>query len=72
MPNNEFGDFQTPIGLATQRLKVLGTPDNARVSEPTCGVGAFLEAAANVAPLSERFVLRSTRVFRESGTMGEN
>ena len=55
MPNNEFGDFQTPLGLATQCLKVLGLPENARVFEPTCGVGAFLEAAAKVAPTSERF-----------------
>ncbi|MCJ1710748.1 hypothetical protein MT344_06075 [Clavibacter michiganensis subsp. phaseoli] len=55
MPNDEFGDFQTPLGLATQCLKVLGLPDNARVFEPTCGVGAFLEAAAKVAPASERF-----------------
>lgn len=55
MPNNEFGDFQTPLGLATQCLKVLGLPENARVFEPTCGVGAFLEAAAKVAPASERF-----------------
>lgn len=55
MPNNEFGDFQTPLGLATQCLKVLGLPENARVFEPTCGVGAFLEAAAKAEPASERW-----------------
>lgn len=54
MPNNEFGDFQTPVGLALQCLKVLGLPANARVLEPTCGAGAFLEAATEVAPFSER------------------
>lgn len=54
MPNNEFGDFQTPLGLATQCLKVLGLPDNARVFEPTCGQGSFLEAAARIAPGSDR------------------
>lgn len=55
MPNNEFGDFQTPLALATQCLKVLNLPENARVFEPTCGWGSFLEAAATVAPQSERF-----------------
>lgn len=55
MPNNEFGDFQTPLGLATQCLKVLGLSEKARVFEPTCGAGSFLEAAANLAPGSERF-----------------
>lgn len=55
MPNNEFGDFQTPLALATQCLSVLGLPANARVFEPTCGWGSFLEAAAKLAPASERF-----------------
>jgi len=54
VPNNEFGDFQTPVGLATQCLKVLGLVANARVYEPTCGQGSFLEAAAKIAPASER------------------
>lgn len=55
MPNNEFGDFQTPLGLATQCLKVLGVPANARIFEPTCGTGSFLEAASRIAPASECF-----------------
>ena len=55
MPNNEFGDFQTPLDLAVQCLRVLGPPENARVLEPTCGQGSFLEAAASLAPQSERF-----------------
>lgn len=54
MPNNEFGDFQTPLPLAVRCLEVLGLPPDARVLEPTCGRGAFLEAAAAVSPGSER------------------
>lgn len=54
MPNNEFGDFQTPLDLAIQCLEVLGLPAGARVFEPTCGVGSFLEAAARIASGSER------------------
>ncbi len=44
----EYGDFQTPLSLArqvsalvAQRMVRIGT-----VVEPTCGVGAFLQAAA--------------------------
>lgn len=44
----EFGDFQTPDGLAMEvcsRLESLGVnPDY--VIEPTCGIGAFVVAAA--------------------------
>lgn len=57
MPNNEFGDFQTPVALANQCLKVLNLPKNARIFEPTCGWGAFLEAAQALAPESERYGL---------------
>lgn len=43
----EFGDFQTPIELAEQVVKLVdrtfGIPT--RVVEPTCGLGSFLEAA---------------------------
>lgn len=46
----EFGDFQTPDDLATQvctYLQSLGLrPDT--ILEPTCGVGAFVLAAAHV------------------------
>lgn len=48
----EFGDFQTPDGLAQavcRRLTVLGIRPNA-VIEPTCGVGAFVRAAAEAFP----------------------
>lgn len=48
----EFGDFQTPATLAHEvcaRLRRLGAaPD--RIVEPTCGVGAFLGAAARTFP----------------------
>lgn len=54
MPNNEHGDFQTPLALAMQCLRVLGLPERARVLEPTCGVGRFLEAAATLSPAAER------------------
>jgi len=54
VPNNEFGDFQTPLPLAVRCLEVLGLPADARVLEPTCGRGAFLQAAAAVSPGSER------------------
>lgn len=48
----EFGDFQTPDSLALdvcQRLSSIGiSPDV--IIEPTCGVGAFVLAAAAVFP----------------------
>lgn len=46
----EFGDFQTPDDLALEvcrRLAVLGIRPDA-VVEPTCGIGAFVLAAAKV------------------------
>ena len=54
MPNNEFGDFQTPLDLALQCLRVVGLPKAARVLEPTCGTGSFLRAASILSPDSER------------------
>lgn len=46
----EFGDFQTPCELASQCCQVaqdrLGRFDT--IVEPTCGAGAFLEAAARI------------------------
>ena len=44
----EFGDFQTPLDLATQitkKLVFLGVEPNI-VFEPTCGIGNFLQAAS--------------------------
>ncbi len=54
MANNEFGDFQTPLPLARACLSLLGIPSNARIFEPTCGRGAFLQVAEELAPDSER------------------
>ena len=54
MPNNEFGDFQTPLDLARQCLRLIGVLADARILEPTCGRGSFLQASAEVSPASER------------------
>lgn len=53
MPNNEFGDFQTPRPLAAQVLRTLGGRPWARVLEPTCGAGAFLAEIAAAMPAAE-------------------
>jgi hypothetical protein len=48
----EFGDFQTPSTLAHEVCAVLlrhGVRPS-RIIEPTCGVGAFLQAAAQAYP----------------------
>ncbi len=45
MPNNEWGDFQTPSDLALQALRSLGATRWTRLLEPTCGLGRFLEAS---------------------------
>lgn len=42
MPNNEFGDFQTPIELARALVSTLPRRQWTRVLEPTCGVGNFM------------------------------
>src|SRR5947209_5619461 len=48
----EFGDFQTPLGLAREVCAFLRqqgiVPE--LVLEPTCGAGAFLVAAAEAFP----------------------
>lgn len=54
----EYGDFQTPLNLAVrvcQKLGELGiTPDV--VIEPTCGVGAFVEASAQLFPSTKKII----------------
>ena len=51
----EFGDFQTPLPLAREVCALLHrrgcVPDH--VIEPTCGVGAFLVAAADSFPRAQ-------------------
>lgn len=48
----EFGDFQTPLALAREvsELLVAQGVEADSVFEPTCGVGAFLVAAAEAFP----------------------
>jgi hypothetical protein len=46
VPNNEFGDFQTPPPLAALMLNSLPRRAWARIIEPTCGVGNVLREAA--------------------------
>lgn len=47
-----FGDWQTPIALARAAIERAAStmPEPATVLEPTCGEGAFLEAAASSFP----------------------
>ena len=54
MPNNEFGDFQTPIELARRLVATLPHRPWRRVLEPTCGVGNFLSAMHEQSPDAER------------------
>jgi len=53
----EFGDWQTPAPLARKIVELLGALGvrPASVVEPTCGRGAFLEAAASVFPGARLF-----------------
>lgn len=54
----EFGDFQTPLELAKlvcQKLDKIGiNPET--IIEPTCGVGAFIEASANQFEKAKKFI----------------
>src|SRR5580765_7362721 len=54
MPNNEWGDFQTPLALAASAIDSLGEHRWSRVLEPTCGVGSFLRASMRFGPDVER------------------
>lgn len=73
----EFGDFQTPLALAREVCALLSqrvmTPET--VLEPTCGVGAFLEAAAEAFPearllgfdINPGYVARAGSILEEVG-----
>lgn len=55
----EFGDFQTPMQLAQlsiDRVRKLLTFHPKTIIEPTCGVGAFLIAAAEAFPDAEKVI----------------
>lgn len=47
-PKKEYGDFQTPLSLARRVAALVGQKEMhfGTIIEPTCGVGAFLHAAA--------------------------
>lgn len=54
----EYGDFQTPIVLAKKVCRLLirlGISADV-VIEPTCGIGAFVEAAAYSFPLAKKII----------------
>jgi hypothetical protein len=54
----EYGDFQTPPKLAQavcQKLAALGVAPDV-IIEPTCGVGAFVDAAANAFPQAAKII----------------
>ena len=54
----EYGDFQTPLELATrvcQKLIELGVSPDVIV-EPTCGVGNFIDAAANLFQATSKII----------------
>lgn len=48
IPKKEYGDFQTPLSLARRVVSLIGQKEKhfGTIIEPTCGVGAFVEAAA--------------------------
>ena len=73
----EFGDFQTPLALAKEVCSLLvqkGVKAQA-VLEPTCGVGAFLSAAAAAFPkarllgwdINPDYVKQTKSALKESG-----
>jgi hypothetical protein len=73
----EFGDFQTPQALARGVCQLLCEQGEAPqfVLEPTCGVGAFLTAAAEAFPraklrgwdINPDYVASAAAALRESG-----
>jgi len=53
LPNNEWGDFQTPAELVRQALATLPQKRWGRVLEPTCGTGTFMREAGGCFPSAE-------------------
>lgn len=54
----EFGDFQTPLELAKavcQKLEGLGVSPDV-IIEPTCGIGAFVEASVHQFPHAKKII----------------
>jgi len=54
MPNDEFGDYQTPYDLAVEVARVLPARRWGRILEPSCGSGTFLRVAMELFPGAER------------------
>jgi methylase of polypeptide subunit release factors len=54
----EYGDFQTPLSLARRAAALVGQTDKhfGTIIEPTCGAGAFLEAAAECFGTSPKYL----------------
>jgi methylase of polypeptide subunit release factors len=54
----EYGDFQTPLSLARRVAALVGQTDThfGTIIEPTCGVGAFLEATAERFGMSPKYL----------------
>src|SRR5438309_1297342 len=50
LPNNEWGDFQTPPELVRKIIETLPAHSWGRVLEPTCGTGSFMRGAAALRP----------------------
>ncbi len=54
----EYGDFQTPLNLAQavcRKLVELGVSPGV-IIEPTCGIGAFIEAASRAFPAAAKII----------------
>ncbi len=72
----EFGDFQTPLRLASEVVSLIddlvGKPD--RIVEPTAGLGSFLEAAREkwgAKPTYEGFEINPVYVREASARLAE-
>lgn len=73
----EFGDFQTPVELARAVCALLARQEVEAdlVVEPTCGVGAFLVAAAEIFPkarlygwdINRSYVEQTERALADAG-----
>lgn len=67
----EFGDFQTPLALAREVCSLLVQQgiEADSVMEPTCGIGAFMVAAAAAFPKAKLFGWDINRDYVEQAEM---
>ena len=69
----EFGDFQTPLDLARRVCSIVARSDfrPASIIEPSCGRGAFLQAALDTFPDTRHFLGadRNPRHAQEAKTL---